>query len=257
MSDLIIANGIAPIVLTKEGGIFIFISIIPVEMLIIWLFLKPPISRLFIGVLGANIATSILGIPVLFMGGYYNLFTSILPFSFLISFLLESAIYKGFFKQSCWKVLVASFASNLVSYIMCASFLVPFSENSELFYEETNPSNFASSSIRQWLIQEQIFYSENGQFASPSEFKDFSKRGKYYKFEMQSEPQKATIVAIPKRNNLRSLRGTIFGKDKGKDELAEFTKIICLTEKPSMTPPEMPQLVKGELQCPPGSRKRE
>jgi len=273
MAELIIANSIAPIIITREGGIFIFFSIIPVEMLVIWLILQPSIPRLFIGVLVANIASSIIGIPFVFMVSNSNLVESFVLFGFLSSFLIESAIYRGFFKQkSCLKIIVASFVSNVVSYAICAIFIVPFSFNSDVFSVETSPRMSATIAIGTWLRKQEMFYIENSHFASSSWFYienyDFasSSESEYfriwkrsYKFEMQSEPQKASIVAIPKRNivaipkrnDLPSLRGTIF-IIKDKDKL-NFIKGICKTDKPSMTPPEMPQLVKGEFQCPPGS----
>jgi hypothetical protein len=258
MSELIIANSIAPIVVSKEGGILIFISIFPVEMVIIWLVLQPPISRLFIRVLVANIATSILGIPFLFMVSNQNAAGHLLPFSFLISFLIESLIYKGFFKRSGWRILVASFASNLVSYIMCASFLIPFSLNSENFSYDTRPEFSATLVISYRLRDLESLYSEEPRFASRSDLRSETLTRlrsetltRSYKFDIQSEPEKATIVATAKRNDIASLRGTIF-IIKDKDKL-NFIKGICKTDKPSMTPPEMPQLVKGEFQCPPGS----
>jgi hypothetical protein len=67
MSQLIIANMAAPFVLSQTGSIWLFVSIIPVEMLVVFLCLKllgTAISffRLFEVVLAANIATTMLGI---------------------------------------------------------------------------------------------------------------------------------------------------------------------------------------------------
>ncbi|MGA9382405.1 MAG: type IV pilin-like G/H family protein, partial [Phormidium sp.] len=177
----------------------------------------------------------------------------VLPFSFLISFLIESAIYIRFLKQeniSIGKILLASFISNLVSYAMCAIFLVPFSRNSENFSNDTRPEFSATLVISYRLRDLESLYSEDSSFASLSDLR-IKTLTRSYKFDIQSEPEKATIIATAKRNDIASLRGTIF-IIKDKDKL-NFIKGICKTDKPSMTPPEMPQLVKGEFQCPPGS----
>ena len=105
MSQLIIANIAAPFLLSKTGNIFIFLSIIPVEMLVIWVCFKLSkitisFSRLFIAVLVANIATSILGIPLVFNNTIAvspSVEMIFLLISFLLSFRIESIIYGRFF----------------------------------------------------------------------------------------------------------------------------------------------------------------
>lgn len=69
MSQLIVANVAAPFVLSQTGSIWLFVSMIPVEMLVIFLCFKFSgiainFSRLFRAVLVANIWTSMLGIPL-------------------------------------------------------------------------------------------------------------------------------------------------------------------------------------------------
>jgi hypothetical protein len=70
----------------------------------------------------------------------------------------------------------------------------------------------------------------------------------FYRYDSQGDATKASLTATSKREDLKSSRVTIFVKDKDK-----FIQGICETDKPSMTPPEMPKMVKGEFQCPPGS----
>ena len=129
MSQLIIANVAAPFVLSQTGNILIFFSIILVEMLVIFLCLKSleiamGFSRLLVAVLVANIAPSIVGIPLLFYDRFSIKSGSeaiILLISFLPSFYLEFVIYSIFFQTKKIpndQILLFSFLSNLASYII-------------------------------------------------------------------------------------------------------------------------------------------
>jgi hypothetical protein len=139
MSQVIVADVAAPVVLSQTGNIWVLVSIIPVEMLVIFLCLKSSeialgFSRLFVAVLVANIATSIVGIPLLFYDRFSIKSGSeaiILLISFLLSFYIESVIYSIFFKTQninsifsqtkklprC-KIVLFSLLSNLASYII-------------------------------------------------------------------------------------------------------------------------------------------
>jgi len=139
MSQVIVADVAAPVVLSQTGNIWVLVSIIPVEMLVIFLCLKSSeialgFSRLFVAVLVANIATSIVGIPLLFYDRFSIKSGSeaiILLISFLLSFYIESVIYSIFFKTQninsifsqtkklprC-KIVLFSLLSNLSSYII-------------------------------------------------------------------------------------------------------------------------------------------
>ena len=139
MSQVIVADVAAPVVLSQTGNIWVLVSIIPVEMLVIFLYLKSSeialgFSRLFVAVLVANIATSIVGIPLLFYDRFSIKSGSeaiILLISFLLSFYIESVIYSIFFKTQninsifsqtkklprC-KIVLFSLLSNLASYII-------------------------------------------------------------------------------------------------------------------------------------------
>ena len=106
MSQVIVADVAAPVVLSQTGNIWVLVSIIPVEMLVIFLCLKSSeialgFSRLFVAVLVANIATSIVGLPLLLFNDPFSIDgseTLILLISFLLSFYIESVIYSIFFK---------------------------------------------------------------------------------------------------------------------------------------------------------------
>jgi hypothetical protein len=139
MSQVIVGDVAAPVVLSQTGNIWVLVSIIPVEMLVIFLCLKSSeialsFSRLFVAVLVANIATSIVGIPLLFYDRFSIKSGSeaiILLISFLLSFYIESVIYSIFFKTQkinsifyqtkkiprC-KIVLFSLLSNLASYII-------------------------------------------------------------------------------------------------------------------------------------------
>jgi len=145
MSQVIVADVAAPVVLSQTGNIWVLVSIIPVEMLVIFLCLKSSeialgFSRLFVAVLVANIATSIVGIPLLFYDRFSLKSGSeaiILLISFLLSFYIESVIYSIFFKTQkinsifsqtkkiprC-KIVLFSCLSNLASYIIFSLALI-------------------------------------------------------------------------------------------------------------------------------------
>ncbi len=140
MSQVIVADVAAPVVLSQTGNIWVVVSIIPVEMLVIFLCLKSSeialgFSRWFVAVLVANIATSIVGLPLLLFNDPFSIKSGseaiILLISFLLSFYIESVIYSIFFKTQninsifsqtkklprC-KIVLFSLLSNLASYII-------------------------------------------------------------------------------------------------------------------------------------------
>ncbi|MEG4235709.1 hypothetical protein QUA40_27160 [Microcoleus sp. Pol11C3] len=128
MSQVILADIAAPFFLSQTGNILVIVTIIPVEMLVIFLCLKSSeiaigFSRLFVAVLVANIATSIVGIPLLFNGGFSRADSEIiiLLISFVLSFYIEYVIYSIFFKTQNIprsKIFLFSFLSNLASYMI-------------------------------------------------------------------------------------------------------------------------------------------
>ncbi|WP_445172148.1 hypothetical protein [Microcoleus sp.] len=128
MSQVIVADVAAPFFLSQTGNILVFVSIIPVEMLVICLCLKSSeiaidFSRLFVAVLVANIATSIVGIPLLFNDTFFidASVTINLLISFLLSFSIESVIYGIVFKAENvprGQIVLFSCLSNLASYII-------------------------------------------------------------------------------------------------------------------------------------------
>jgi hypothetical protein len=265
MSQLIIANIAAPFVLSKTGNIFIFLSIIPVEMLVIWVCFKRSkitisFSRLFIAVLVANTATSILGIPLIFN----SLIASspvtavlVLPISFILSLWIEYTIYKSFFFKQIprGKIILASFFSNLASYTIFWFFLASFDfANSGFFTANSARVNWDLKFVTSSYIHVQTdFYNNKNRFASNWEELGQSATNfpqhQFHQLDIQSDATKASLTATSKREDIKSYRLTIFFiKDKGK-----FIQGICESDQPSRTPPEMPQLVNGKFQCPPGS----
>ena len=130
MSQVIVADIAAPFFLSQTGNILVFVSIIPVEMLVIFLCLKSSeiaigFSWLFVPVLVANIATSLVGLPLLLFNDPFSLDGSetliLLISSFLLSSYIESVIYGIFFKTynipRC-QIVLFSGLSNLASYII-------------------------------------------------------------------------------------------------------------------------------------------
>ncbi len=130
MSQVILADVAVPFFMSATGNILVIVSIIPVEMLVIFLCLTSSeiaigFSRLFVAVLVANIATSIVGLPLLLFNDPFSIDGSetliLLISSFLLSSYIESVIYGIFFKTNNIprsQIVLFSGLSNLASYII-------------------------------------------------------------------------------------------------------------------------------------------
>lgn len=275
MPRLLLANIAAPLILSTTGNVLIFLSMIPVEMLILGLFfnlvLKIGVSfpRLLIVVLVANIATSIIGIPLIYnplIAPSPIVIFLVLPISLLLSFYIESIIYIPFLKTryhlSRLKLLAASFWSNLASYTIFFFVLLPVTLNSSWF-STANPARARFDlrmSIPIYLGVQQDFYLENNRFGSVKDLesiRELEKReNQFYRYETQADQRKATITATAKADNISSYIGAVFVvKNKTKTSEPQLISGVCKTNKPSRQPPEMPQLINDNLQCPPNSSK--
>jgi hypothetical protein len=275
MPGLVIANIAAPLILSTTGNIFIFLSMIPVEMLILGIFfnlaLKIEVSfpRLLIVVLVANIATSVIGIPLIYnplIAPSPVVIFFVVAISLIFSFLMESIIYIPFLKRryhiSILKILVASFWSNLASYTIFLFVLLPVTLNSSWF-STANPARASFElrmSIPAYLRSQQGFYLENDRFGSVKDLESIGfpdiKENKFYRYETHADKRKATITATAKLDNISSYIATVVVlKDKTKTAEPKLISGVCKTNKPSRQPPEMPQLIHDNFQCPPNSSK--
>lgn len=275
MPGLLLANIAAPLILSTTGNVLIFLSLIPVEILIFGVFLnlflkiKVSFPRSLIVVLVANIATSIIGIPLIYnplISPSPGVIFFILPLSFLLSFLIESIIYIAFLKRiyliSKSKLLAASFWSNLASYTIFLFVLLPVTLNSSWF-STANPARASFElrmSIPAYLRSQQGFYLENDRFGSVKDLESIGfpdiKENKFHRYETQADKRKATITATAKLDNISSYIATVFVlKDKTKTAESKLISGVCKTNKPSRQPPEMPQLIHDNFQCPPNSSK--
>lgn len=82
----------------------------------------------------------------------------------------------------------------------------------------------------------------------------FNKEDKYHDHQISlADSAKTILVATAKQKSLKSYIGIIL---KNEDRQGAFELIqICETDKPSQIAPEIPQIVKGKVQCPPGTSK--
>jgi Type IV pilin-like G and H, putative len=294
MSQLIIANVAAPFVLSQTGSILLFVSIIPVEMLVVFLCLKLlgiaiSFFRLFEVVLAANIATTMLGIFLL--SGPSSASIEVIGLSLLIGFMfsfsIEAVIYGRFFARenfelSRCQIILFSLLSNLASYIIFVSALTSLNyDNAGSPFLTPNPQRVVrvlrTEVIPAYITIQTNFYRDKKRFIynreelneisniSEEENKHFfanklildentkkdSLLYQVYLLDIQGDKTAANLTVTSKRKDLTSYRLTIFiVKDK---DNYQFIQGICETDKPSMTAPEIPQLVNGEFQCPPGS----
>jgi hypothetical protein len=292
MSQLIIANVAAPFVLSQTGSIWLFVSIIPVEMLVVFLclnFLEIDIKlfRLFEVVLVANIATTMLGI--FFISGPSSASLVVIGLSLLIgfmfSFIIEAVIYGILFANRSFEltkcqIILFSLLSNLASYMIFVLTITSFNnryDNAGSPFLTPNPQIVVrvlrTEVIRSHFIIQSNFYREKNRFiynreelneilniseeenerlfANKLTFKENTKKNSLiyqaYLLDIQGDKTTANLTFTSKTKDLRSYRLTIF-KDNDK-----FIQGICATDLPSMTAPEIPRLVNGEFQCPPGS----
>ncbi|MGA9380679.1 MAG: hypothetical protein WBV73_18095 [Phormidium sp.] len=298
LSSLVLANFIVPYFVVKQkllslsltGSLLIVLCIIPIELLVIWLFLKfnritINFYRLLIGVLLANIASSIIGIPFVYNNYIYNNYSStgfvgvFLIVNFLISWLFESMIYIGFLQRRIplFKIIQAAFAGNLVSYLMFAFVLLPFSIDSfpSFYYhyrqEKINYPLFSDKykyAVKYFFENQQAFYYKHKRFANNwqelgeieiSIVNEFGNKpeelilredigGYQFPFIIEADVASLPLPASVLNNKpFDDYNATIFAiSDRSEPSGLKFIKGICNTSK------VMPKLVNGKFQCPPG-----
>ena len=181
MSQLIIANVAAPFVLSQTGSIWLFVSIIPVEMLVVFLCLKFSgiainFFSLFKVVLAANITTTMLGIFLLSAPGSASLdvIGLYLLIGFMFSFSIEAVIYAKIFENSSFElsqcqIILFSLLSNLASYIIFVSALTSLNyDNAGSPFLTPNPQRVVRELRRDiipaYLTIQSIFYSNKKRF---------------------------------------------------------------------------------------------
>jgi type II secretory pathway pseudopilin PulG len=71
--------------------------------------------------------------------------------------------------------------------------------------------------------------------------------GKYYRLEVSSEKEKATVTATAKEHRLKSYVGAVFHLNH------QFESVICETDNATQLTPESPQIVGSKAQCPTGT----
>jgi Type IV pilin-like G and H, putative len=109
--------------------------------------------------------------------------------------------------------------------------------------------------IHNYISFQRTFYYDKNRLANNWEElkspKSKKSRSGFHQYDFQGDATKANFTATSKRKDFTSYRATIFViKDK---DNSQFIQGICETDKPSMTAPEIPPLVDGKFQCPPGS----
>lgn len=276
MKPLLFANLIAPTFLLfgRAEALYIFIGIILVESLGLWLFFNKVVKvhfsvpKLLLISLTANFVSALLGFGVPYSAfNFTNLPNNliILGLAFLFSCLIEWRIYIPFIRinSSIVKVrLKAAIIANLSSYIILMFYIMYISIISPELTRFNSPNFEVISNIGSILREQKKSYLENSQFRfSFKEFKNFDGRiliqtdtqaeGFYYIYQLSVDKQKAQVTAKPKQltyknRPLWSYTAILLAQPK-------FIYGICRTEQPSSIPPATPQIVKGEIQCPPGS----
>ncbi len=262
----------------------LFIAVIISEIISLWIFcnliLKQKVNfcRILRIVLIANITSSVLGLFIAPLTGTplgfnlidlpRNLFY--LGFDFIASLIIELPFYNQiYYKIHKITTIIASAIANLSSYLILAIFVVYISVNSPNIstityqYMSRSGAQIPLGSINR---AQQGFYLEHQRFASDltelsyevyEVYGEIDQFYQFYRFNISVDEEKAQATAIPKIEELEkagitnrtSATGIIFlNKEK-----FEFISGVCVTERPSNIPSATPQLVDGEIQCPPGS----
>lgn len=101
--------------------------------------------------------------------------------------------------------------------------------------------------------QQTEFFSKQKKFAaSPKELGITVADSPNYSYRLSPQAKQAMATAVAKKDQLPSYTGAVFVVKDGQNN--ETTQsIVCVTQKPSKTPPAMPQRVANEIKCPAGS----
>ena len=259
----------------------LFIAVIISEIISLWIFcnliLKQKVNfcRILRIVLIANITSSVLGLFIAPLTGTplgfnlidlpRNLFY--LCFEFIASLIIELPFYNQIYhKIHKITTIIASAIANLSSYLIIAIFVVYMS----VYFPSPSPETIQylrygiHGSFGAINRAQQAFYLEHQRFASDLEELGLGEIDQFYRFNILVDEEKAQARTIPKIEefkkagitgitNVTSATGIIFVLNKEKPEFIKFISGVCVTERPSNIPPATPQLVDGEIQCPPGS----
>ncbi len=282
---IVLANIAVPRLLTLTGNVAIVFSIIPVEVLVIWSLFKfifeakLGLSKVLIMTVVANIATSIIGFPFAFNSVYANrsgLSGWLSLGLFLLSWLIEWVLYIYLFKPKNIrnpeaKLLLSAFLSNLASYAIFSFVLFPVSYPSNLFWQP-NPerAHWETKHVIPIILGYQYgFYDENSRFASTFKeltgsaenytfvfpktqlINDRTIENEFHQFKLSADIDRTIVKVTAKRETFKSYTAIIVvANEKSENDLARG---ICQTDQPSIVPPDNPQLIEGQIQCPSGS----
>ncbi|HEY9651934.1 MAG TPA: type IV pilin-like G/H family protein [Coleofasciculaceae cyanobacterium] len=276
MNQFLLANAIVStfLVLGRPKALYIFIGIILVELLALWLFFKKAVKvqlsfpKLLLISVTANVVSALLG--VFFPYAAFNLpdlsgNLITLGLAFLGSCLIEWGIYIPLirFKTTGTKVrLKSAIIANLSSYLILLFYIVYISIVSPELSQFHIPEFEVMANIESILKGQKAFYLDNSRFTSS--FKELNNietkfliptntqaEGFYYIYQLSADQQKAQVTVKAKQltyksKPLSSYTAIILSQPR-------FIYGICKTAQPSTIPPATPQIVKGEIQCPPGS----
>ncbi len=249
----------------------LFIIVIISEIISLWIFcnliLKQKVNfcRILRIVLIANITSSVLGLYIAPLTDNildFNLSFSrknllfYLCFDFIASLIIELPFYNQIYHEIDKKTtIIASAIANSSSYLILGIFVVyisvyiPDTPRPDRYIRRSGPTNLLGAINR----RQHAFYFEYQRFASDLEelrYEVDEEMDQFYRFNILVDEEKAQATASPKIEELKSATGIIFVLNK---EKPEFISGVCVTETPSNIPPATPQLVDGEIQCPPGS----
>ncbi|MBW4519675.1 MAG: type IV pilin-like G/H family protein [Scytolyngbya sp. HA4215-MV1] len=280
-TGFLLGNVAAPIVLSTTGNVLVLISIIPLELGVLWWWgwrrLKVPVSlpRLLLMVLIANLVTAIVGIPfgfnVQFSGSAGTAFF-FMPIALVLSILIEWAVYLPFVKLgqmfiSKRRLFTATMLANLASYLLFFVFLStqaypsPLWKGNPRFANRTIGRVILLTTIQSHLERQTAFYRQNDRF-SPEIAQNFApdpsqSQGRLsllyqmYRFEASTQSDRAVLMAKPKEADFNSYTAVVFAVKKQTETI--FVEGVCQADHPSLIPPPIPKRVNQSIQCAAGS----
>jgi hypothetical protein len=282
----LLGNIAAPIILSTTGNVLVLISIIPIELIILWWLgwhrvkASVRLPRLLFAVLVANLVTAIVGIPLGFnaqFAGSAGTAFFFLPIALILSIVIEWAVYSAFAKLGQWSIskrrlFLSIVLANLASYLLFFLFLSTQTYSPQTyasFLWKGNPK-FVNrlfgraallEDIQSHLDQQKDFYRQHGRFSlaiSQADLPQYqtsrslrSQVRQFYQFEWSAQADYAALMAKPREAGLNSYTAVIFAVKQPAQTV--FVEGICQADQPSLEPPPLPKRLKQTLQCAEGS----
>jgi len=179
---IIISNMAAPIVLNLTGNMTVVASIVPLEALLLWLWLNRGLKlrygflKILLLSLLMNLISGAIGVPFLWnlaMRSLVSIAACYLPFFFVLTIIIEVACIFQSFKPAIahskisYHIIASVIIANIISYFLFFTVLVPIAFQSDRFSQVVSyPFHTTARKQQEVLIRlQQAYFAENQAFA--------------------------------------------------------------------------------------------